>query len=159
MFGLTRTEAACWGVVITTAAIHLVSFLPFVHVELTTVLPLLFLPIATFSLMVTRLVQFGRGHLNASLAAAPRWVKPGYYLTLAYSMLMFTINIENYRGMPKVVGSTFVLTDHGRLVRTISEAEYWRLARADVTFAFGFVLTFAYWAAAGYTFARKPILG
>ena len=158
MLSPTRTEAACWGVVAITATVHVVSFLPFIRVELSTLVPLLFLPMATFSLMCARLIPLGRENFAASLASAPRWVEPGYYVTFAYSAVTFMVNVESYRGSPKVVDSAFVLMDHGRLVRTITETEYWRIARAEVALAFGFVLTFAYWAAAGYTFARKPIL-
>ena len=154
---LTQTEAACWAVVVVVAGVHLSSYLPFSHIELRTVVPLLFLPMATFTLMCAHVIPLGREHLDAALTAAPRWVKPGFYLTFAYALLTFWINAENYHGTPKIVDSAFVLTDHGRVVHTITEAEYWRLARAEVRFAFGFVLTFAYWAAAGYTFARKPI--
>jgi hypothetical protein len=92
------------------------------------------------------------------MKAAPGWAQLGVFVTFAYALLRFGIFSSQYEGSPKATQTGFVLTDHGQTLRTLSAAEYWDAARAQVAFMFGFLMAFGYWAAVFYTYASKSNL-
>ncbi|HKY35401.1 MAG TPA: hypothetical protein VJN18_05640 [Polyangiaceae bacterium] len=150
-------ELGVWAVFVIVVAIHLLSFLPFIDLRLGDALvPVIFLPIITFVLAMMRTFQ-ASWSLYVLIDSGPRWLGRGFYLSGAYSLVTFVIGAENYHGQPTVTPSGFALMEDGRVLRTISESEYWQAARADVASLFGFLVLFAYWGAAGYTLASRRI--
>jgi hypothetical protein len=152
----TRTEVCLWGILVLTVAVHLLGFIPLMQLRLNTVWPLVFLPMAAFLRAFASLFGLSRKDYENRFDAMPRSARLACWATFVYAFVVFSVGEHFYRGSPGITPSGFVLTDHGHVVASISEFQYWEASRLEVAFIFGFLVTFAYWAAAMYTYMRKP---
>jgi hypothetical protein len=153
----TRTEVCLWAILALTVAVHLLGFIPFVQLRLSRVWPLIFLPMGAFLRAFASVFGLSRKEYENRFDAMPRSAHLACWATFVYALLLFSVGEHFYRGSPGMTPSGFVLTDHGQVVASISELQYWEASRLEVAFIFGFLVMFAYLAVAMYTYMRKPL--
>jgi hypothetical protein len=61
------------------------------------------------------------------------------------------------RAAPERVGDAYVLSDHGRIVREVTAAEYWRLRGYEARLASGFALVYGFLAATYLLYLPPPV--
>ena len=153
-------EALLWAAAVVLAGLSALSWLPFVHLRLSTiaplVLPLFLAAMGGFGRGVLLALAVGKEKATAELRAAPRWVRAGWVGTFCYALLVGWFEMEAYRGQPMATSAGFFLKDHGKIVGTLTEAAYWQAARAEVRLFTAFALLFAFWGAAGGSYGSEP---
>lgn len=130
------------GTLALTLAIHALGFVPGLRLSLDLVWPFALLPLAALVITLGTFFKLPRREYKARLKQLPWWVRWGGPLFGLYSIGM-GLNQMTSQGRPKALASGFVLAQHGQVIRTLSDSEYWQLARAEVTFIFGSLLWFA----------------
>jgi hypothetical protein len=88
---------------------------------------------------------------------APAWATAVLFATFVYAIINFAIFLTLVEfGTPEIGGETgYYLSDHGRVIRTLTEAEY-QWMRAYVTRGFsGHWIPFFGWAACQFWFPRR----
>lgn len=111
---------------------------------------LISLVIATFGAYGTTI--FSLKKMNISQKEAPVLIKIRdkilpikiiFWCSIIYFPINFIIGmIFLWEGGPDIINGVYWLTDHGNLVREITEAEYIRLSRAEMRLMSGGLLTF-----------------
>jgi len=128
-------KASLWASMVSGAAmivVHLLTFLPEPpRVSHLAVFPFIILLFPSFALSV-RLVKEGNKDMDPrhfwkrAFESAPSWVGPGILVLLAYTgfNFFFSLLALNEGLSPAEVDGQFVLQNHGRVVRNLTEAEY-----------------------------------
>lgn len=153
-------QALLWATTVVLAGLNLLSWLPFVHLRLSGIAPVVLLlfvvSMGGFSRAVLLALAVGRRQLTAELKAAPLWVRAGWLLTPAYSLIVGWLEVQAYRGHPVATASGYFLKDHGKLVGSLTELAYWHAARAEVRQIASVLLVFAFWGAAVCSCVSEP---
>jgi hypothetical protein len=136
-------EIFIWSALAITVGVHLLSFVPFIHLSLELVWPLVFVPMAAFAITFGNRLRASLREVRPRFDRLPRGLRIGSWVTFGYSALTALVGL-NTTGTPKVKASAFLLTEHGRVLRSLTENEYWKLARAEMAFFFGFLIVFAF---------------
>ena len=147
-------EVFIWGALTITVCVHLLSFLPFFHLRLTSVWPLTLVPIAALMSTFGIVFQLLRREYPARFERLPRGIRVGSWVSFTYSFMALLVGLHT-TGTPEVRASAFVLTEHGRVVRTLTEAEYWKLARGEVALLFGLLIAFVFGAIVNNALANQ----
>src|SRR5262245_27121084 len=62
--------------------------------------------------------------LDQVLKSAPHWLLIPYFLFFAYALLIGVLDSSRHEGVPKQEDGKYLLMDHSRVVRELSEAEF-----------------------------------
>jgi hypothetical protein len=139
---LKPTDYFFRGTLAVTLGIHVLGFVPGLHLRVEFVWPFALLPLVALITIVASLFRMPRREYRARLRRLPLWTRWGVPIAGLYSIAM-GMNQMTASGRPKSLATGFVLMQHGRIVRSLTETEYWQLARAEVAFIFGWLLYFA----------------
>jgi hypothetical protein len=82
----------------------------------------------------------------------PKWVAPTLQLVMAFFVIHFVVFLlQSHAASPEIKDGSYVLNDHGRIVRVLTQTEYLRLKGGELRlFATGWICfylvpTFYWW--------------